>query len=241
MAHNIGKSEKAQMYLKAVRMVSLESPPVTVTKVAEFLGVSLPSVSEMLKRLEQQKAVKLDPEEGITLTLQGQKEADRLVRRMRLAECLLHQVLGLPLPQVYDEACKWEHTLSSAVEERIARVLGNPTACPHGYPIPVETGGIPEYGLSCRLLLTDLRPGDRGIITTLPERDAELLAYLCELGLLPQVEVEVEEVAPYNGPLFLRVGSAKRVVGREAADQVRVRPLGALPELIDLEALSGRT
>ncbi len=225
MAHHIGKTEKAEMYLKAIRMVGLETPPVTVTKVAEFLEVSLPSASEMLKRMEQHGLVQVHVAEGIVLTPAGQKEADRLVRRMRLAECLLHQVIGLPLEKVYDEACKWEHAVSAAVEERIARVLGNPTACPHGYPIPTPAGGVPELGLSCRLFLTELKPGDRGVVTTLPERDAPLLAYLGELGILPRAEIEIEEMAPYNGPIFLRVSGVRRVVGREAAAKVRVRPL----------------
>ena len=166
--HNIGRTEKAEMYLKAILLIGQESPPVTVTKVAEFMGVSAVSASEMIKRMEQNGLVDTSGSDGIALTDQGATEARRLVRRMRLAERLLSDILKLPLPLIYDEACKLEHALSDVVEDRLVEVLGDPDTCPHGFPIPSAEGRV-----ACPLTETmdDLEPGDEAQVISLPERD----------------------------------------------------------------------
>jgi len=219
--HNIGKTEKAEMYLKAILLLGYENPPVTVTKIAEFLGVSPASVSEMMKRMEANELV-INTGTGIVLTETGLQEARKLVRRMRLAERLLSDILGLPLDQVYEEACRLEHAISDAVEERIAAVLGDPDTCPHGHPIPLAHGRV-----DCPLAdsLADMQPGQSVAVVSLPERDPELLRYLDGVGIRPGVELTVEDVAPYNGPLFLIINNERQAVAREALEQVRVLPL----------------
>src|SRR5690606_35949767 len=144
------------MYLKAILLLGQESPPVTVTKIAEFMGVSPASASEMVKRMEQNALVDTSGSDGITLTGQGAMDARRLVRRMRLAERLLSDVLKLPLHRIYDEACKLEHAMSDEVEARLAEVLGDPDTCPHGFPIPSLEGRV-----SCPFMesLDSLQPG----------------------------------------------------------------------------------
>ncbi|HEY8495701.1 MAG TPA: metal-dependent transcriptional regulator [Limnochordales bacterium] len=221
VTHNIGKTEKAEMYLKAILLIGHENPPVTVTKVAEFLGVSPASVSEMVKRMEANDLV-INTGTRLMLTETGLQDARKLVRRMRLAERLLSDILGLPLDQVYEEACRLEHAISETVEERIAAVLGEPETCPHGHPIPLAAGRV-----DCPLAgsLAELQPGQSATVISLPERDAELLRYLEGLGIRPGVEVKVEDVAPYNGPLFLIINNERQAVSREALEQVRVMPL----------------
>jgi len=220
--HNIGKTEKAEMYLKAILLLGQESPPVTVTKVAEFMGVSAASASEMIKRLEQHRLVDTSGSDGITLTEQGAADARRLVRRMRLAERLLSDILHLPLPLIYDEACKLEHALSDVVEERLVQVLGDPETCPHGFPIPSLEGRV-----ACPLMETmnGLEPGDEARVVSLPERDGRLLQYLTEQGIRPGVEVKVEEVAPFNGPMFLKIDNERKAISREALAEVRIQRL----------------
>lgn len=221
MARNeAGRSAKTEMYLKAIMMVGQETPPATVTRVAEFLGVSPASVSEMLRRMEQNDLVVAGGSDGITLTPKGAREARGLVRRMRLAERLLSDVLGLPLPDLYEEACRLEHAISPLVEERIVAVLGDPETCPHGYPIPSENGRV-DCPLSETLIT--LEPGETATVVSLPERDRKLIGYLTELGLYPGVEITLEEVAPFNGPLFITVNGERQAIGREAAEGVRVR------------------
>ncbi len=218
--HNIGKTEKAEMYLKAILLLGQETPPVTVTKVAEFMGVSPASASEMIKRMEQNSLVDTSGDEGIQLTDQGAQEARHLVRRMRLAERLLSDILHLPLPLIYDEACKLEHAMSDVVEERLAQILGEPETCPHGYPIPSLEGRV-----GCPLMetLDTLEPGDQAKIVSLPERNSTLLEYLVQEGIQPGVIIHLEEQAPFNGPLFIRVADERKALSREALSEVRVQ------------------
>ncbi len=215
--HDIAKTERVEMYLKAVYTVQLSAPPATVSKVAEFMGVSPPSASEMLRRLEQQGYVRGAGEDGFQLTGAGRAKATTVVRRLRLAERLLTDVLKLDLAKVYDEACKMEHVISEEVEARLAAVLGHPATCPHGLPIPGETDDpVPSSSL------LDLAPGQSAQVAAVPEEDSEMVAYLGELGLVPTTAFTVEEVAPFNGPVIFKINGSRRAIGREVAAKVRV-------------------
>ncbi|MDR7416640.1 MAG: metal-dependent transcriptional regulator [Armatimonadota bacterium] len=219
--HDIAKTERMEMYLKAVFSIQQTAPPATVSKVAEFMGVSVPSASEMLKRLEQQGYVR-GTEDGVVLTPEGREVAVRVVRRLRLAERLLTDILGLELPRVYEEACKMEHVISPEVEARLEKVLHHPTHCPHGQPIPQPDGTLEEIPTTT---LGDLRPGDRAEVAAIPEEDAELVRYLASLGLVPGTRILVNEVAPYSGPIFFEVNGVWKAIGPLAASRVRVRLL----------------
>lgn len=225
LMHNIGKRERSEMYLKAILMLGQETPPVTGSKVAEFMGVSPPSAFEMLKRMEQQGLVESSSEAGVTLTDSGMLQARRLVRRMRLAECLLSNVLHLPLPAIYDEACKLEHALSDVVEASLAEALGHPETCPHGFPIPSLEGRV-----GCPLLETadGLEPGAEVVVISVPERNAELLTYLVDQGVRPGATLKFDESAPFNGPVFVHVSGKRLAIAREALAGVRVQRDAAL-------------
>ena len=214
--HDIARIERMEMYLKGVLTVFETTPPATVSKVAEFMGVSAPSASEMLRRLKQQGYVR-GADDGFALTPSGLAKATKVVRRLRLAERLLTDVLRLELPKVYDEACKMEHVISDEVEARLAAVLGHPPTCPHGLPIPGEGGALPAtHGL------LEAPLGQRLRVASVPEEDAELLKYLSDQGLLPEREVVIDEIAPFNGPVTVTVDGAKRAIGREVASRVFV-------------------
>ncbi len=215
--HDIAKTERVEMYLKAVYTVQHATPPATVSKVAEFMGVSAASASEMLRRLGQQGYVRGAGEEGFHLTQAGRAKATTVVRRLRLAERLLADVLKLDLAKVYDEACKMEHVISDEVEARLAAVLGHPTTCPHGLPIPGESDVLPPASS-----LLDLVPGQSAQVAAVPEEDSKMVAYLDELRLVPATVVTVEEVAPFNGPITLQINGHRRAIGREVASRVRV-------------------
>lgn len=218
--HNIGRTEKAEMYLKAVQLLGREVTPVTVTRVAEFMGVSVPSASEMLKRLESNGLVDLKADEGIALSAEGEREASHLLRRMRLAECLLADLLHMPIAELYDEACRLEHAISERLEQRLMVVLGHPEYCPHGHPIPRAGTTIPP---PVGVPLAELQVGEGGVVRSIPERDAQLVGYLTGLGLRPGAQVHVHDVAPYNGPLFLEIdGGERQAVAREALAQVLI-------------------
>lgn len=206
------------MYLKGVYSLQHTAPPVTISKIAEFMGVSAPSAYEMLRRLSQQGYVHGAGEDGFRLTPSGHRKATQVVRRLRLAERLLTDVLKLDLPRVYQEACKMEHVISDVVEERLAAVLGHPKSCPHGLPIP----GDNDTPLPTASLI-DVRSGESSRIVAVPEEDSELLAYLVKLGLTPSTAFTVEEVAPFNGPITLAIAGSRQAISREVAARIRVQ------------------
>ncbi len=216
--HDISKTERVEMYLKAVYVVQQSAPPATASRVADFMGVSTPSAWEMLRRLEQQGFVRSAGEEGFQLTPSGSAKAVQVVRRLRLAERMLTDVLKLDLAKVYDEACKMEHVISSEVETRLAEVLGHPTTCPHGLPIPGETDAVAPS----RSLL-DLQPGQTAQVAAVPEEDSAMVAYLSGLGLVPSARITVQEVAPFNGPITVALNNRPQALGREVAARVKVR------------------
>jgi len=159
-------------------------------------------------------------EDGYTLTPEGLRTATRVVRRLRLAERLLTDILRLDLPGVYAEACKMEHIISPEVEARMAEVLGHPATCPHGLPIPgegpEETERLPT--------LDQLAVWDRAVVVSIPEENAAIVSYLVEVGVVPGITVLVREVGPLNGPITVQIAQQIRALGREVAGRVRVRP-----------------
>nr|NIO68554.1 metal-dependent transcriptional regulator [Anaerolineae bacterium] len=162
--------------------------------------------------------VTYEPYKGVTLTAEGQTQALRVIRRHRLWERFLADVLGLPWDRVHEEACQLEHATSALVEEKLAQFLNEPETCPHGYPV-AGTDCCCEEGLP----LSEMEPGQRAVVLRVAEHNADLLRYLAELELRPQAVIEVEEVAPFDGPLTVRIGESRRVIGRQVASQVTVQ------------------
>jgi DtxR family Mn-dependent transcriptional regulator len=216
------RTQNAEEYLEAVFKLQRGEEPVTVKRLATELGVAPPSVSEMVGRLRAAGLVAEQPagERGITLTEAGTAEGAALVRRHRLSERFLVDYLDMPWDAVHEEACKLEHVLSPEVEARLAEQLGNPLTCPHGHVIPGEDGSLVEVSMRA---LSELGPGDRAVIGCITEEKSDLLRYLASLGLLPDTPITVESVAPFNGPLLVRVGGSKYALGREVTDKIMVR------------------
>jgi DtxR family Mn-dependent transcriptional regulator len=213
-------TQSVEEYLEAVFKLTRDGSPATVGQVADALGVSPPSVSEMMRRLRAAGLVAAGSGAGIALTAAGRAEGARLVRRHRLSERFLVDVLDMPWDAVHEEACKLEHALGPEVEARLAAQLGNPRTCPHGQVIPGEDGELDEEPLRP---LSALDPGDEATISCVTEEKADLLRYLASLGLLPDTEVAVESVAPFGGPLLVRVAGAQYALGREVAGKIMVR------------------
>jgi DtxR family transcriptional regulator, Mn-dependent transcriptional regulator len=207
-------------YLEAIFKLQRGDAPVTVKRLAEELGVSPPSVSEMLSRLRSSGLVQAPGDAGVLLTDDGEREGASLVRRHRLSERFLVDYLGMPWDAVHDEACKLEHVLSPEVEARLAEQLGDPRTCPHGHVIPEEDGSLVEEDLRP---LSDFNVGEAGVIGCIAEESGDFLRYLASLGLLPDTPVEVESVAPFGGPLLVRVAGSQYALGREVAGKILVR------------------
>ena len=134
MAHQ--PSEAIEMYLRTVLELEEESVPPLRARLSERLGLSAPAVSEGVARLEQLGLARLDVDRTIVLTDAGRERAEHVMRRHRLAERLLVDVLGVEYEHVHEEACRWEHVISDRVEQKLLEFLGNPTTSPYGNPMP---------------------------------------------------------------------------------------------------------
>jgi DtxR family Mn-dependent transcriptional regulator len=213
------RSESREEYLEAIFKLTQSPQGATISGLAEELGLTAPSVSQMVARLSAEDLVHRDEAQRVVLTQEGRTAAARLVRRHRLSERFLTDYLELPWDQVHEEACKFEHVLSDEVEARLAAQLGNPQTCPHGRAIPSVDGELVcEEGRP----LAELAAGEKSIISYVSDEKPELLRYLSSLGLLPEAVVSVEDVAPFGGPLLVRVGRSRYALGREVACKIFV-------------------
>jgi DtxR family Mn-dependent transcriptional regulator len=214
-------TQAVEDYLKAIWRLSHEGGErVSVGDIASELKVSAPSVTSMVRKLKTMRLLNYERYGGVTLTPRGRKIALEIVRHHRLWELYLYMRLGVPLELVDGEAERLEHVLSDDMEELLTRNLGDPTHDPHGDPIPSKTGALaPVEGIA----LGQLETGTHAIVARVSDRNPEKLRYLVSLGLLPGARIEVEEKAPFRGPLTVRIGGRRRVVGADLANLVIVR------------------
>jgi DtxR family Mn-dependent transcriptional regulator len=208
-------------YLKTIYLLQTKQTPVSTTALAETLALKPASISSMLKRLAELDLVQYQAYQGVTLTPAGEKIALRVLRSHRLMELYLAEVLGLPWDQVHAEAEQWEHVLSDYVAERIAALLGHPTADPHGAPIPTATGQMPSRPA---YRLSQLNIGQTATVLEVPDSDPALLRYLHSLGLRPGVRLELLAVAPFDGPFTIRLltepPAQPQILGRQVAQHL---------------------
>ena len=215
------RTEADENYLKEIYALEQEQSPVSTSSLARRFGFSPATITGMLKKLHTLGWVEYEPYQGVTLTETGRRLALKVLRRHRLIETFLVQVLHVPWEQVHGEAERLEHAVSDTLEERIDDLLGHPTVDPHGSPIPPRGGGAP--GASPRLRLADLPVGARAVIAEVNDRDAALLSRLQQAGLQPNAAFQVERVEPLDGLVTIRVGRQTCTFGPAAAGQIFVR------------------
>ncbi len=212
-------SQAVEDYIKTIYTLETEQEDggVSTTKIAEILGVSSASVTNMIKRLAKMGLVEYESYYGTTLTDAGEKIALEIIRHHRLLELYLKEVMGYSWDEVHDEAENLEHHISEQFEERIAEILDHPTHDPHGDPIPSKDGVLPEMA---RHPLSESEEGEKWIIGRVTDQDPELLRYLEEIGLIPGAKIEILETAPFNGPITIDVAGNKQTVGHEMAQKI---------------------
>jgi len=191
-----------QDYLKALYHLHGDQRPVPTRDLAQRLGISSPSVSEMVTRLTAQGLVEHDRYKGQQLTRDGRRVALELVRHHRLLEMFLVQVLGYSWDEVHDEAERLEHVISERMEQRIFELLGRPELDPHGHAIPSASGKV--RSLSERPL-SECRAGEKVMVQGVSDEDAARLRELERRGLMPGTHLDVLSVSEYESPIVVRI------------------------------------
>ena len=189
-------------YLKALYQLHGDQRPVPTRELAQRLGISSPSVSEMVIRLTAQGMVEHDKYRGQQLTREGRKVALELVRHHRLLEMFLVQVLGYSWDEVHDEAERLEHVISERMEQRIFELLGRPELDPHGHAIPTLTGKVRPVS---NRPLSECRAGERLVVQGVSDDDADKLRELDRRGLRPGTRIDVVAESMFEGPIEVRL------------------------------------
>ena len=198
-----------QDYLKALYLLGGDERPVPTSELAQRLGISSPSVSEMVTRLSAQGLVEHDRYRGQQLTREGRKVALELVRHHRLLEMFLVQVLGYSWDEVHDEAERLEHVISERMEQRIFELLGRPELDPHGHVIPSLTGKVRSVS---NRSLSECQAGDRVVIHDVSDEDPSKLREIGRRGLKPGTRIDVVSGSQFEGPIEVRVKGRRESV-----------------------------
>ncbi len=194
MKANEPLSATVEEYLETIYNMSMEDEVVIGARLAQKFGVSAPTVTEMLKRLVRDGYIEMDQKRLVTLTEVGSQAAEAVLRRHRLTERFLVDMLGMPWHQVHEEACRLEHFISGAVEARVISTLNNPTTCPHGNPIPGSVDARNYLKDHNALRLSTIAAGETVTLLCISEvvEDEEgLIRYFEEKELMPGMQLTV--------------------------------------------------
>lgn len=214
-------SPAVEDYAKAIyALTGARAETASTNDLAERLGVTAGSVSAMLRKLAEAGLVEHVPYRGVALTADGQRVALRVLRRHRLLELLLAEMLEVPWERVHAEAEILEHALSEELTEQIARKLGNPTVDPHGDPIPSRDLVVDERPTED---VSELEPGACATLVRVSDSDPQMLSYLSQLGIAVGDTLEMIARQPFDGPCEVRVEGRTHALGLPLARAMRVR------------------
>ena len=207
-------------YLQAIYKLHERGERVFPTRLAEVMDVSVATVVGTLKRLNKQGMVEIGSDKEVKFTARGEEVGESVVRRHRLAERMLTELLGVEWFRAHTEAHRLEHAISPYVEKKLAAVLGYPQTNPFGSPIPGYDEGFNPPPMKP---LSDTKEGDSTVVEQVPEEDIQLLEYFDQCGLRPGERLDVLELAPFKGTISLRLDGNEVVLGMEVAEKVLVQ------------------
>ena len=187
----------------------------------EGLGTSLPSVSAMIRRMTREKLVTTSSDKEVSLTKAGLTEAESILRRHRLAERLAVDVLKVDLRRAHEEAHRLEHAFSPYLESRVVEILGYPTTCPFGHPIP----GSKYVFNSATVFLNQAKVGEDYLVERVPEDDTELLGYFVDNDFLPGAHIQITDLSNARGVITLQLANKELVFSMGISNLVRVTPV----------------
>ena len=207
-------------YLQAIYKLKEKDELVVPARLAEVMNVSIATAVGTLKRLSKQGIIGVGDNKEINFTSRGKELGKSVVRRHRLAECLLTELLGVEWHKAHAEAHRLEHAISPYVEAKLVEALGSPKTNPYGAPIPGYSKDLPPMPAKP---LIETREGETTVVARVPEDDRRLLEFFDESGLKPGVQLVVKESAPYKGTITLSLDEREVVIGVEVAQKVLVR------------------
>ncbi len=205
-------SRSREDYLKALFELAGDGGSISTSRLAAYLGLAAPSVTNMMRRLAAEGLAEHAPRAGARLSARGHREALRIVRRHRMLETFLFRVLGLDLSEVHDDAEVLEHHVSERVLEAISRVMRHPREDPHGHPIPDARGRLPRRSLEP---LHRLAPGRAGVVREIQDHDRRRTARWRQLGLLPGARVRMRAARLDDDVFEVEVNGRRVTVGSE--------------------------
>lgn len=226
-------SESVEEYLEAIYHFNEKGELAKNNEIAERLRVAPPSVTQMIKRLAEEGMITYEPYRGVTLTGVGIARAQNIVRKHRLLEVFLHNILGLEKEKIHLEACRLEHTISDEVTAALCKALNKPKTCPDdNLPIPPcileinscsECKAVAGKQLEDRLLtqLSNLRKGEKAVVKFI--RGAGIATQrIIDMGLCPGTVISILNSAPFKGPIEISVRGTTLALGRGLAEKVFV-------------------
>jgi len=196
-----------------------DSPYVSTSELADRMQKTAPAVVRMASRLKDAKLIAHEPYQGISLTPEGERQALISIRRHRIVEAFLVNVMGFGWHEVHQESDELAASVSDTLLDRMEEMAGMPRRCPHGEPIPTRNGEMP---IIRDVPLITLEPEQAITISRVNTHEPEKLRYLHEINLVPGRDIDLVFRAPFNGPLRLRIGRDEQVIGIELAGALRV-------------------
>lgn len=215
---NISKED----YLSVIYKNSDENSEIKATAIAAKLQVSNAAVTDMLKKLSKAGYIKYEPYKGIRLTSNGEEYAKNMVRRHRIWEVFLHQVVGIPWDKVHDEAHNLEHSSSDDLINRMEEMLDFPEFDPHGDPIPSKSGVIPKQKKAVPLSL--LKKKQAGIVNRVNDFDNYFLKYIANIGIELRKKIFVKDVLEFDRSMLIEVNGKEINISGTIAANIFVEP-----------------
>lgn len=219
MSVQLSQGETAEMYIKAIGELTLEQALVPISTLADRLGISPVSATEMIHRIVDQGWVKHERYKGVRLTETGKRRAMLVLRRHRLWERFLTDKLKLPWEDVHDLACRLEHAAGTEVTEALVDFLDEPSSCPHGNPIPNSEG---DFEYSEGVQLNTLRQGDEGVILRIHPESKDVLSFLAQKRIKPGSALSVIDVDDFDGLLTISIMGKDQIIGQRIASHIVV-------------------
>lgn len=212
-------SENVEDYLKSIYKLQEGGGRVSTSSLSEWLGVSAPSVTEMIKKLADEGILTYAPYKGVELTAEGRKRALKILRRHRLWELFLVEVLKYPWHEIHDEADRLEHFTSEKLERRLDEALGFPRTDPHGDVIPKTDGSIEPVEYRS---LSEVESGETVTVARVNDASSQVLQYASRLGIGLKRRIKVKEHIEFDGSLRVEIGRKEQFVSAKLAENIFV-------------------